>query len=149
MSGRRDVWSKDARAPCAARPGSLWSQIQTIASRGRHPVVTLPRALEIVEPARPRGRPRLYAVGARRGRDTGYSLVTPNGSPMRCRNRGCQRTLKKEATSICCSKTCEEQLRNECLDILDVLDERVEARHLAPRHRDRHGAWFRRLESGR
>lgn len=91
---------------------SIWSEVAALVARGRHPVVRLPRACEVVEPAHPRGRPRLYAVDARRGRETGYRQTTPCGWPMRGRRRGCQRTLKKNATSICCSETCERELRH-------------------------------------
>jgi hypothetical protein len=143
----RDGQSKAVRAAGADRPRSIWAQVAELVARGRHPVVRLPRACEIVEPSRPRGRPRIHPVGAKRGH--GYNLITGSGRPMRCRRPGCARTLKKNATSICCSASCERQLRHDCLDLLDVLDRRVEARHLAPRLRDRHGGWLTRLESGR
>ena len=117
---------------------SLWTAVAEIAARGGRPTVSLPKALEIVEHRRP-GRPRLYPPGARRGRDTGYSLTTITGRPLRCRRRGCQRTLRKDSTSICCSPTCAFLLRSECEDILDLLDGRVEARHFPPwPHHHRH-----------
>jgi hypothetical protein len=115
------------------RVKSLWDEIEEIAARGGTPVVTLPRALEIVESRRPVGRPRVHPVGAKRGH--GYALTMPSGRPMRCRRRGCNKTLRKDAESICCSPECEFMLRDQCESFLEVLDGKVAARHLAPWHR--------------
>ncbi len=41
---------------------------------------------------------------------------------MRCRRRGCQRKLAKNATSIACSEFCAEVLRQQCLVFLAALD---------------------------
>jgi hypothetical protein len=109
---------------------SLWAAIADISNRGGRPTVTLPRACEVIEPRRPVGRPRLHPVGTKRGH--GYNLVTGSGRPMRCRARGCSRTLKKSATSICCSRACELVLRSECESYLEVLDGKVDPRHLSP-----------------
>ena len=126
---------------------SLWTTIAEIAARGGRPIVAFPRACEVIEPRRAVGRPRIHPVGAKRGHE--YALTTPSGRPMRCRRRGCQRTLRKDAQSICCSAQCEWLLKSECLDVLDVLDGRVEARHLPPYWRAHNKRWFRHDEADR
>lgn len=126
---------------------SLWTEVMEIARRGGTPTVTLPRACAVIEPRRPVGRPRVNPVGAKRG--YGYALVTASGRPMRCRRRGCHRTLRKDAQSICCSPTCEFLLRSECESFLEVLDGKVDPRHLSPTLRTlnkkmRYDEWDRR-----
>jgi hypothetical protein len=118
MSRRKSVWSADVHELLGQRPRSIFDEIDNIVAREGTPLVTLPLACEVVE-RRPAGRPRLHPVGAKRGH--GYALTTPRGSPMRCCARGCQRTLKKNATAIVCSPACGEWLRRECEELLDIL----------------------------
>ena len=64
---------------------------------------------------------------------------------MRCRWRGCSKTLRKSATSICCSPNCEEQLRRECSDTLDALEGRLEPKYFATFHGCRHKPWLNKM----
>jgi hypothetical protein len=123
----------------------LWREVAEIVARGGSPVVTMPVVCEIITPPHPRGRPRLHPEGARRGLETGYALVTSSGRPMRCRHRGCQRTLRKNATAICCSSVCAEQLHRECSDTIDALEGRLNARHFATFHGCRHQPWLNQV----
>jgi hypothetical protein len=86
----------------------------------RDAAIVLPKACKVISPRRPRGRPRVRPVGAKGGH--GYRFRTIDGWPVRCRARGCQRQLRKNATSIVCSERCEEALRRECETMLAMLN---------------------------
>jgi hypothetical protein len=115
------------------RVKSLWDEVREVAARGGSPVVTFPAACEVIIPPGSPGRPRCHPEGSKRGH--GYALTTSSGRPLRCRRRGCQRTLPINATTIVCSTVCADLLRRECSAVLDVLDGRVEARYFAGQRR--------------
>lgn len=51
-------------------------------------------------------------------------MKSPSGLPLRCRNFGCNKPLRKDVVDICCSPACRELLRRFCEDTLSVLEGR-------------------------
>jgi hypothetical protein len=51
---------------------------------------------------------------------TGY-LLTPDGAPMRCASPGCQKRLKTNPKSICCSEECAAALLEWCNAVITAL----------------------------
>lgn len=106
-----------------SRRASLWDEVRTLVMRDEVPAIELPAATRIVERRAP-GRPRTNPVGDRYAH---WRMKSPSGFPLRCRNSGCSKPLRKDAVDICCSEGCRELLRRFCEDTLSVLDGTTEA----------------------
>ena len=118
----------------------MWDQVEEMARAGRHPLVTLPKALQIVEPKKARGRPRLRPVGVK-GWRWGWTMKTASGQPMTCRRPGCRRYIGKDAeTIVCTDPDCHAYLMEYTKAVLDVLEGRVKARYFPFQFRARAGS---------
>jgi hypothetical protein len=113
---RRDIWTKNVEELLSRQGRGTPKEVGRNADGGA-PVVVLRRELEVTRS--PRGRPRKRPPGAHRG--WGYALVTPAGWPMRCRRVGCQRELRKNATTVACSPECAAALVRDLREIVDIL----------------------------
>jgi hypothetical protein len=52
----------------------------------------------------------------------GWVMATPSGAPLRCRNTGCMRFLRKYMRDIVCSEECRSLLREWCYIHLDIIE---------------------------
>lgn len=110
---------------------SIWEKVDEMVSRGKAPIVKLNPATEIRKPRRPRGRPRIIFTKNRQH----YPMATPKGWALRCRAPGCQKKLRKDQLTICCSPACEARLRDICETYLNVLNGDMNPTDLPPYYR--------------
>lgn len=99
----------------------VWREVEKQVKQGKVPVIKLTSAARILEPKRPRGRPK--------GPASAWPLHTPSGNPIRCRAAGCTQRLKKGST-IVCSTACGDDLRSECSLMLKILNGELEPHKL-------------------
>lgn len=118
----------------------LWDEVRELLRRDEDPKIALPAATKIIM-RRPPGRPRVNPV---EDRFAHWRLKTPCGLPLRCRNFGCNKVLRKDAVDICCSEPCRDELRRFCEDTLRVLNGEEDARFYAPYWRGDRGPTKRR-----
>lgn len=105
---------------------TVWQQIEEVLQRNEDPVITIfPVNFIKKYDCRRRQPPRIIGKCGRLVQRyvDGY-LLTEKGSRMRCRRDGCNRYIRVDSDSICCSKECEVLLRDYCEEILAVLDKK-------------------------
>jgi len=114
------------------RKSELWSEVDEIIGRGEHPVVSIPAGTEILTPKRRPGRPR---VNPPENPFFNWEMQTPSGFPMRCRNPGCNRRLKRRDRAITCSDRCKTELCAYCTTMLSIINGEVDPKDLPPHYR--------------
>jgi hypothetical protein len=128
------------------RRSGIWDEVRALRDKDDVPRVELMPGARIIE-RRPPGRPRKNPLGDRFAH---WKMKTPSGFPLRCRNFGCNKALRKDDVDICCSEACRGLLRRFCEDTLDVLDGREEPiRYPAYWRSDRSGTRSRHARADR
>lgn len=108
---------------CGMSRATIWDEVRDLLANDKRPTIELAAATRIVMRRAP-GRPRANPVSDRFAH---WQLKTPSGLPLRCRSFGCNKPLKKSATTICCSQGCSDLLRRYCEDTLAVMNETLAA----------------------